>query len=480
MKFAPISLLSLIIAIAPCLALADIPLTQYGAVGDGATDDTAAVQQALEFCSDNNVTCTVPAGKTFRITAPLFLWGGANVLGTYPNGNAGILEFEGGSNIYLVLVGISAAGVMENVWTGEVKGVRLHIKSTSVNAGRLFFFFRSAGGRIIGNQLYGSDHGISLTGSGNNSEWLTPASNYVRKNLTVADNIVIASVTTPTISGEGIGFEHFDGVLVDSNYVNGVADDPIGCHFSSNVRIIDNELYSTDGRIYLGNCYDATIKGNYVSRVKDGTGTARVGVGLIYVGWESYSSAILEVAAAHAPKNVRIEHNTLYYPPYAVDLGNGIYLVSVRNTVVRDNLIFNDAIGLVATAIQLTPASPFTGGDWSDPDGLDTGQARTYEVEIINNQAIGAEPQQIGMNGECPAKYVGPIRVIENRAAETGTLWYCSAVVSDNVLDDAASGITPVADGVGLCSNYLGVGRECSHARIPYGFTVESMDRRIN
>jgi hypothetical protein len=44
----------------------------FGAVGDGVTDDTVALQTFINYCRDNNVTGSFPQdGKTFRITSSL-------------------------------------------------------------------------------------------------------------------------------------------------------------------------------------------------------------------------------------------------------------------------------------------------------------------------------------------------------------------------------------------------------------------------
>src|SRR3984893_18302193 len=59
--------------------------TNYGAVGDGVTDDTAAIQKALNALGPNNPTLYFPAG-TYRITQTLSLAGQGyvNVIGADP------------------------------------------------------------------------------------------------------------------------------------------------------------------------------------------------------------------------------------------------------------------------------------------------------------------------------------------------------------------------------------------------------------
>src|SRR5215470_10631643 len=59
--------------------------TNYGAVGDGVTDDTAAIQKGLNALGPTNATLYFPAG-TYRITQTLSLAGqlDINVIGQDP------------------------------------------------------------------------------------------------------------------------------------------------------------------------------------------------------------------------------------------------------------------------------------------------------------------------------------------------------------------------------------------------------------
>src|SRR5215469_3206484 len=77
--------------------------TNYGAAGDGVTDDTGAIQNALNAVGSNNPTLFFPAG-TYRITQTLTLAGQqhVNILGQDPT-NTTILwaGSSGGTMLYL-------------------------------------------------------------------------------------------------------------------------------------------------------------------------------------------------------------------------------------------------------------------------------------------------------------------------------------------------------------------------------------------
>ena len=44
-----------------------IDIAQFGAVGDGATDDTSKIQSCLDYCGANSLLCTAKLGKTYYI-----------------------------------------------------------------------------------------------------------------------------------------------------------------------------------------------------------------------------------------------------------------------------------------------------------------------------------------------------------------------------------------------------------------------------
>ena len=69
------------------LDLCSVSVCDFGAVGDGVTNDTAAIQSAVNFvCNDTSFKLVFPANKSFLITQPINIWNG-NVLieGEIPN-----------------------------------------------------------------------------------------------------------------------------------------------------------------------------------------------------------------------------------------------------------------------------------------------------------------------------------------------------------------------------------------------------------
>ncbi|KAL3935738.1 MAG: hypothetical protein SGBAC_008801 [Bacillariaceae sp.] len=74
MKHRILPVISLVFFFYPCFAIQSLLLdvTDFGAVGDGKTEDTEAIQQAILYATDQHKTVLLPANKTF-ISAPLNL-----------------------------------------------------------------------------------------------------------------------------------------------------------------------------------------------------------------------------------------------------------------------------------------------------------------------------------------------------------------------------------------------------------------------
>ena len=52
--------------------LADVvSVRDFGAVGDGTTDDATAIQNAINYCQDNDLTLEFVTGKRYRINSTL-------------------------------------------------------------------------------------------------------------------------------------------------------------------------------------------------------------------------------------------------------------------------------------------------------------------------------------------------------------------------------------------------------------------------
>ena len=390
----------------------------FGAMGDGVTDDTQAFQKALSLCSNRGMTCVVPAGKSFLITAPLYVWGKANLVGDKLQGS---IVFDGGGSPYLMNVGISGPQRLEPPFSGEISGIAF--KVVGGEGGRTLYFWRTVGAVITKNHFEFGQYRYSATSSGNDNNVVKNGFiNCIRKDITITDNTIVATANYD--GSEGIGLGSFDGALIMNNKVTGVGDDPIGIHFSENVRILRNDLSSVDGRLFVVNSKHVEIANNRHERIRSPKdGIFYTGISLLYIGFEDY----LKANSYSAPTDVQIHHNTLYYPVGSVDQGAAIYLYGPRDVTVENNEVINDSSDVVASAVYILPAS--FKEPWKDPDKIDSRNvARVHNVSVIGNTSLGKHPLPMRMTGNCDG-YAGKVVIRDNLASDFN--FYCDNVIAD-------------------------------------------------
>ncbi len=392
----------------------EINITTFGAVGDGVTDDTEAIQAALTKCSRLNQTCKIPKGKKFLVRSPIYIWGEAQLIG---EDSSGTLAFDIPGAPYLFHVGISAPQRLEKPFSGKISNIRFVVESKGF--GRIIFFWRTENAIISDNIFEVGENAYSATSSGNDNSWVKNGfANCIRKNITIVRNKIAAQ---GEIHGsEGIGLGHFDGAVIQDNVIIGVGDDPIALHFSRNIKILDNTMRSVDGRLFVSNSVDVEIARNSHERMASlQNGNFYKGISLLYIGFESHVSSKFT-----APTNIHIHDNRLYYPEGAVDHGAAIYLYGVRDTIVEDNQVVNDSASVTASGLHILPV-PFT-KSWTDPTKIDPKKmARIRNVMIADNVNLGKYPLGLRMTGNC-IDYRGPI-ILKNNLAKYHK-FYCKNV----------------------------------------------------
>lgn len=391
----------------------------HGAVGDGVVDDTVAVQETLNACSYDGGTCRLPSGYTFRITAPLYLWGASSLSGS------ATLLFDGVLTPYLVNAGIRGPQQLEAPFSGAVRDVTFRVKNGP--GGRVLYFWRTDGALIDGNTFDVGSLAYSATSSGNDNNVVANAFvNMVRRRITLTNNRMFATATN--VGSEGFGLVWFQGGTVAHNVVRGVGDDPIGMHFCTDFRIIGNDVESVDGRIFLASCKRLYVAQNRHTRVRSPrTNQAHAGISLLYIGFESLKGG----NAYPAPTDIEVVGNTLTYSEGAVDNGAAIYLYGCRGVTLDGNTIHNASTTVTASGVHILPAK-FQQA-WTDPDGLDgTMTARTHAVAVRGTRSVGVVPLGVKMTGNC-VDHVGPI-VVESNVAGSFDLYCPSATSSNNVV----------------------------------------------
>ncbi len=391
--------------------------TNNGATGNGTTDDTAALQAALTYCSNNNAVCEIPAGKTHYVTGPLFMWGNSSLTSS---AGGGIKFNDINGEGYLFNLGISKKtdGSTSNVqppFTGTISNTVFTVAGgVAANGnGRIIYFWRTQDATITNNTFNYGTYAYGATSSGNNMYWLTGPS--IRKHVTITNNIINAF--SGEVASEGIGLGSFEGGtngepnLIQGNIITGVGDDPIGVHFSSNIKILSNTVRSVDGRIYVSNSTNIEIGNNKAIRIPSrADGSVYPGIALVYVGFEDGSPPDGYSYLWVAPDTINIHDNQLYFPKGSVDGGGAIYLYGVRNTSVTNNVVVNDASITNHYGLILSPVAKV---NWYDPT-LTNPDTTT---------ACQTAPNDVDSDGNlvphCVAKVHGPIILDHNISGTT-------------------------------------------------------------
>jgi hypothetical protein len=410
----------------PPVPLGDtIDIAAYsGAIGDGIADDTSRVQMALTACSNQGLTCVIPANKSFLITKELYLWGAGNLVGVDSTSR---LHLNTGSVPYILNVGIAGAQKLKSQWSGRIQYVTF--QAVGPGTGRVIFLWRSDGGMISNNIFNVGPYGYGPTSSGNNNNIVRNGNvNCIRKNIKIIANVVTAE-GTDLIGNEGIGLNQWDGAEIAHNTISGVGDDMIGIHFSSNINIHDNDLSGVDGRLFVANSRHVTIVNNKIAREASRlTGLWYPGIALLYIGHEADVTN-----NDSAPTSITAQGNTLMYNSGAIDRGAAIYVYGPRNVTVSNNHVINNSSATTAVGIHVLPFPFLKGSVWTDPDGLDPPMvSRVHNVTISNNNLNrGSNPMSLIETGQHCDYYVGPVTIANNRAGHYSFI--CNPVTRDNL-----------------------------------------------
>jgi len=390
-----------------------------GGLGDGTTNETSTVQTALSDCSANTKTCVVESGKNYRVTGPLYMYGGASL--TCADSTSKI-TFDVGTTKYPVQIGLSASLTAAAAWTGTISNCTFVMSGGTVT-GRLLWLARSSGATITGNSFFPGNLTYSFTGSGVDGTYLVGAGNYIRSNLTITNNIIAAGANN--VGSEGIGLEGFSTATISGNTISGVGDDPIGIHLSSDsITITNNNLSSVDGRVFISNSTNISITNNTISRMSSRLdGTFYAASNLLAVEHETQATN-----SNPAPESILIKGNTFIVPDGALDSVAAMYIRGARKIAIQQNLYYNYSKLATSRLLYIVPFT-FT-GTWTDPSGLDsTTTARPYAHWVDGNKSMGPIYGTMIMTGNC-SDYVGPLDVHLNQASSYQ--YYCLGSVTQS------------------------------------------------
>lgn len=163
-----------------------ISVKDFGAVGDGTTDDTTAVQNAINFGITNGNAVYFPAGN-YNLTNQITITGAVKIYGTTFNAT-NVTQNHFGSRIYINFLTSTATSCFYVTANGvEIQGLQFYGNQPTPGTGwtptttpwSIYAYrapYASTGGdglKIIDCSVYGVSHGIKADGATLNIDGLT-------------------------------------------------------------------------------------------------------------------------------------------------------------------------------------------------------------------------------------------------------------------------------------------------------------------
>lgn len=399
---------------------------QAGAKGDGTTDDTVAIQAAIDYCRTNNLTLWFPCGR-YKVTSALnwTQWKGFHVKGGDPgagsitatagitaivsSGVTGVVNDFSGSS-YGKIEGLSfysSSGTPKcHILLARVDGVTngygsdITLRDVNIQKGTVASIVCHSAEVITFDNCkiqFGSAPGILITNRAESAPFsiTSPAG----LTLTTLDR----GCTVYRINGGEITGDNSSAIQLDWNGANGGADfSMIGCYIG----------------ISGSNTYAMTIGGSWYTLVAKNTRVEATSLGSNYGAYKMAASAVTSTAAA-------VSHAEL-----DADLNAGTFISGTGN--------FQGCRFITGNAITFT--GNFTACEFLSVNPLDltvTGSLLTCKATVpsVTTLSVSGTKEISVVNTD----YHSTVKVI---AGDTGLAVQNTALNKNLVLDPTTGGIT--------------------------------------
>jgi hypothetical protein len=360
-----------------------VHVKDFGAVGDGSTDDTTAIQNAL------NASSAVYFGgpnNSYKITAALTVNANQVIFAEfakvqqYTNNTQ---MFNIGSNSNVTITGINAVGVGTDFIDSD-SSLAVGVYTTGTTATNIFVFnnkftnFSYTAVRFVGVTNGFANNNI-IVGPG--SSVLTPGTSYRCYGLLAdtACSIINFSQNQISKTAQGITLNYASNVIVDGNQVNNIiSQHGIYCGNNSYNIILSNNIINSP--YYIGikcqtsdtsatsNNQNITIVDNVINNAGDQG---------IFVG-----NADGATSRTKKVENITITGNSVRYSG-----GYNININNASNCVVSSNVLENSSQGgiiLQSSAYVTIEGNHVLNAFWS---GILDGYSNT-NVNVTNNKIV--------------------------------------------------------------------------------------------
>lgn len=225
-----------------------INVRDYGATGDGSTDDTAAIQSAIDAGLGKRIF--FPKG-VYKITDTLDIgYASANTVDLFGEGLGSVIQWNGANSLPVVWYQGTAAG---GAWYANTVIERLNFVNNTANTGVIGIRFGKSGDTSVG---VGNTHIRNCQFS---TFGVCVQSIYESDEMTISDNR-FNGYTLYGVQTEGSGVR-----IINNHFQNaGASSYAINATYSA-ITISGNVIQANSmlGAIYLANCGGFNINANY-------------------------------------------------------------------------------------------------------------------------------------------------------------------------------------------------------------------------
>lgn len=383
---------------------------EFGAVGDGMTDDTAALQAAFDNAD------VILLRNNYKITDTLFVYGKKSIIG---NGTitAYLPETTPPTDVYLMILGASNFGDTEETFSGKIDGINFVLMTGRYN-------YVIGGVNADNCEITNCNFDLSRVDCHNKVIFFGPNGTIALNNGSDShykvDNNSFVFDSNPsgtTNQCEPVGFQSKDNIVVTNN-ISEKGKDDFGFHNCSNITCIGNKLvdnYKT--RFLFTNSKNIVCNDNVINQ------NINIWSQGIVVGWES------GFTDGHFPENFEICGNVI---DFRGNLHNGytygIWADGARNGIIANNRLLADT--LYHGRIFLQNVAAFE-------DLLTTAYAENIDIHDNICNAIGH-----ALGAGLASDVISPVKVHDNIIKFTLSLNSWFDVSEHNTLVDATATMT--------------------------------------
>lgn len=369
---------------------------QYGAVGDGVADDTAAVQRALTAARLVKGAFLLPEG-TYRITSNLFAYNGIRAI----LGQGGVIKLDQSSGTCSLVLGVTGGVQVQNC---IVEGLRIDAN----------------GKQTLG--IYGQNiHDCTIRGNHvfNLSNTVLASGIFLKALYNFAIDMVNVLVHGNLIEGERVHASQTagqEGIVIASDWAspyNGYADatdewkntftNILPTTFARRIIVVNNTVLGGRYGIFLSGAVDTLVGGNHCD-----DNTRSISVQLCCNGNSFIENTCRDFLSSGILLGYSSNDNLVGSNNLASDVANsttetalGAYVGCQRNTFVGNKVRVTSANGtgyMLYAAIHADD-NRFTGNDCSGPVQRAHCAAESSWDTTITNTAHRAQGGSSGLNG---------------------------------------------------------------------------------